>query len=285
MIKEITRKTFLIRESGRSTDFISPSFGFGCLLDCSYCYMKRHINNKSLEYAKNIGEILTHVNNHVAWLPEKEANQTDPKYYTYDISCNEDFALHSKYYNWKRIFEYFKNHERAKASLATKIIPVNFLSFNPNKKVRIRFSLMPQWMSSVLEPNTPQIEDRIKAIDTFINAGYEVHINFSPIIVCENWLDSYKELFEQINEYVEHKDEVFAECIFMTHNHQKHLDNLEAERPGEDLLWKPAIQEFKKSQYGGSNLRYKHNLKRTYIAQFKKLHNQVIPWNKIRYIF
>lgn len=27
----------LIRESGRSTDFISPSFGYGCLYNCSYC--------------------------------------------------------------------------------------------------------------------------------------------------------------------------------------------------------------------------------------------------------
>ncbi len=42
MITEVTRKTFTIRESGRSTDFITPSFGHGCLYDCSYCYMKRH---------------------------------------------------------------------------------------------------------------------------------------------------------------------------------------------------------------------------------------------------
>ncbi len=27
----------IIRPSGRSTDFISPSFGHGCLYDCSYC--------------------------------------------------------------------------------------------------------------------------------------------------------------------------------------------------------------------------------------------------------
>lgn len=35
--KEVVRKTFKIRESGRSSDYISPSFGFGCLLECSYC--------------------------------------------------------------------------------------------------------------------------------------------------------------------------------------------------------------------------------------------------------
>ena len=37
VINNVVRKTFKIRESGRSTDYISPSFGFGCLLNCSYC--------------------------------------------------------------------------------------------------------------------------------------------------------------------------------------------------------------------------------------------------------
>ena len=109
MVKELTRKTFTIRESGRSTDYIAPSFGFGCLLDCSYCYMKRHTNDKTLKYAKNINDVLTAVNNHVAWLPEKEPNQTDSNYYTYDIACNEDFALHSKYYDCNSVCCYILN--------------------------------------------------------------------------------------------------------------------------------------------------------------------------------
>ena len=56
VIKDVQRKTFKIRESGRSTDYISPSFGFGCLLNCSYCYMKRH-KPQGLDVAKNIGDI------------------------------------------------------------------------------------------------------------------------------------------------------------------------------------------------------------------------------------
>lgn len=285
MVKEIIRKTFTIRESGRSTDFIAPSFGFGCLLDCSYCYMKRHTNDKSLKYAKNHFDILTAINNHVMWLPEREPNQTDPTYYTYDIACNEDFALHSKYYNWKSIFEFFRTNDRAKASLATKIIPLNFLEYNPDKKVRIRFSLMPQEYSTLLEPNTPLIIDRIKAIDAFIDAGYEVHINFSPIIVTDNWLEKYEELFTYVNDYVEYKDEVLAECIFLTHNIKKHYDNINANRSGEHLLWNPNLQESKVSQYGGHNIRYNHMNKASYIKDFVSLHDRIIPWNKIRYIF
>jgi spore photoproduct lyase len=285
MVKQVTRKTFTIRESGRSTDYIAPSFGFGCLLDCSYCYMKRHTNDKSLKYAKNYLDVLTAVNDHVMWLDPKWPNQTDPEYYTYDISCNEDFALHSKYYEWERIFEFFRDHDRAKASLATKIIPVNFLNFDPQKKVRIRFSLMPQEYSTLLEPGTPPIIDRIKAIDAFIDAGYEVHINFSPIIMSDGWLDKYEELFNYVQDYVQYKDEVLAECIFLTHNVKKHQDNLEAGRPGEHLLWDPRVQENKTSQYGGNNIRYKHTTKAEYIKDFTELHNKIIPWNTIRYIF
>lgn len=285
MIKKVNRKSMAIRESGRSTDFISPSFGFGCLLDCAYCYMKRHTNDNSLSIAKNTGEILSAINNHVLWLPEKISNQTDNKYWTYDISCNEDFALHHRHHNWQMIFDFFKNHDRIKASFATKVIPLSFLEYNPEQKVRIRFSLMPQSMSSILEPKTPRIIDRIKAIDAFIHAGYDVHINFSPIVVHGDWLSEYRDLFEMVDDYVDNKDKVFAECIMLTHNEQKHIHNKNNEVIGEEMLWKPDMQETKQSQYGGYNKRYKSGLKKELIKQFVSLHDEIIPWNKIRYIF
>ena len=57
-MEQVIRKSMLIRESGRSTDFISPSFGHGCLFNCTYCYMKRH-KPEGLDIAKNTSEILT----------------------------------------------------------------------------------------------------------------------------------------------------------------------------------------------------------------------------------
>ncbi len=113
-LQKVKRKSMKIRESGRSTDYISPSFGFGCLLDCTYCYMKRHRNEKSVSVAENTMDILTAINNHVAFSGDKEPNQTDAKYHTYDIACNEDFALHRKYHDWKTIFNFFKHHDKAK---------------------------------------------------------------------------------------------------------------------------------------------------------------------------
>jgi len=171
------------------------------------------------------------------------------------------------------------------ATLATKIVPDDFLEFNPKQKVRIRFSLMPQIMSSIVEPNTALIEDRIKAIDRFIEAGYCVHVNFSPVIFFEGWLAEYTWLFLQLNELVKNKDKVKAEVIFLTHNKKKHYYNKENELPGENFLWTPELQEKKTSTFGGENVRYKRGLKSKLINQFKDVHSKVIPWNTIRYIF
>lgn len=284
LLKVVTRKSMLIRFSGRSTDFISPSFGYGCLYNCSYCYMKRH-KAKGLDIADNIGDILTAINNHVYFADVDKPNQTHENYITYDISCNEDFALHAKYHNWERIFEFFKKHPIAMGSFATKYVNRNLLFYNPEGKVRIRFSLMPQIYANKLEPNTSSILGRIMAIDKFIDAGYDVHINFSPVIVTDNWLDKYRILFNDVNTYVKNKNKVKAEVIFLTHNKNKHQYNLDNSITGEDLIWNPEIQETKISQYGGVNLRYNYLLKAQYIKDFKALHNEIIPWNTIRYIF
>ena len=284
MIKKITRKSMLIRPSGRSTDFISPSFGYGCLYNCSYCYMKRH-KDKGLTVATNTGDILTAINNHAFFTPVDKPNQTHAEYTTYDISCNEDFALHAKHHEWEKVFKFFKDHPVAMGSFATKYVNPKLLSFDPQGKVRIRFSLMPQHKSDLHEPSTSKIIDRIKAIDTFIDAGYDVHVNYSPIIVYEGWLEDYKNLFNLVNTYVKNKNKVLSECIFLTHNFKKHTINLSKHPETEIDLWVLTKQEVKRSQYGGENIRYKLGMKAEYIKQFKQLHNQIIPWNTIRYIF
>lgn len=284
LVNPITRKTFKIRPSGRSSDFISPSFGFGCLLECSYCYMKRH-KPKGLDYATNVNQILDEINAHALFAVVDKPNQTDKEYITYDIACNEDFAFHSKFYNWEKIFDFFVNHPKAKGTFATKVIPEEFLDYNPKEKIRIRFSLMPQKISSRLEPNTPDIKDRIKAINKFREAGYDVHINYSPVVYYKGWLQDYIDLFNLVDSIVDDRENVLAEVIFLTHNINKHKYNIDNNYESEELLWNPAAQETKTSQYGGKNIRYEKKIKEKLINDFEHYHNRIVPWNKIRYIF
>lgn len=286
-IKKVIRKSMKIRPSGRSTDFITPSFGHGCLYSCTYCYMKRH-KPEGLNVATNTEDILQAIKKHLyqqQW--PKIPNQTHSTYWTYDLSCNEDFILHLKFHDWQTIFDWFVNEPRAFGSMATKYCNGNLLNYNPYGKIRVRMSLMPEEYRQVLEPNTSSIEDRIAFIPLLIQSGYDVHINYSPVIITPGAKELYKELFEQVKQGVEEKYRhiVKAEVIFLTHNEKKHQYNLDNSLPGEELLWNPDIQEYKISQYGGKNIRYKHKLKRVLIKEFKELHKSIIPWNSIRYIF
>ena len=146
---------------------------------------------------------------------------------------------------------------------------------------------MPQVWADKLEPNTSSIQDRLNAINNFIAAGYDVHVNFSPVIFTEDWLKHYRNLFDELNYAVkeDYKQYVKAEVIFLTHNAKKHEDNVSNQLPGEDLLWSPDNQEEKVSQYGGTNIRYKYKLKSNLIHKWTDLHNKIIPWNTVRYIF
>lgn len=276
-------RTLTTRDNGRSSDAVSPNFVYGCLGGCmsSYCYVGRY-NHDRVYINDNTSEILHSVNQWVGqqvW--PKQPNQVDPVYYTIDIGCSTDVALMSKHYNWQEVFDYFSiKDSMAKSTFATKypsMFKPELYSLNKDKH-RIRVSLMPQKYSDVLEPNTDSIRLRIEQIPK-LQKHLEVHINFSPIIYEEGWLDHYRALFQML------KDkgiDLPCECIFLTHNKFQHERNSEEVQA---LLWKPEIQEDKDSNYATGNIRYEYRFKHQLIQQFKELYSEFFDVNNIRYIF
>lgn len=281
-------KQLNVRKNGRSADAITPNFIYGCGGGCStsYCYVERW-DRPYIYVNENVDDILEACNAWVETQPwPKIPNQTDSQYYTLDIGCSTDVCLHWKNYNWIKIFEWFKAHPKLKATFATKYVNNNLLKFNSNQKVRIRFSLLPQIMSSILEPNTSNINIRINAIKRFQNAGYDVHLNFSPIVLYKGWIDDYKVLLQQIVESGSELTKIGLECIFLTHNKQQHERNIKCGNfESEKLIWTPELQENKVSEYGGHNVRYNHKVKPIAIKTFTNLLTEYLPMCQIRYIF
>jgi spore photoproduct lyase len=281
IIKQKT-KTLTTRDNGRSADAISPNFIYGCLGGCmkSYCYVGR-FNNDRVYVNENINDILHSI---IKWSEGKPwpkiPNQTDEKYYTIDIGCSTDVALMSKHYDWQKVFDFFNSYNALKSTFATKY-PTMFdpkkYVFQPGKH-RIRVSLMPQKYSDVLEPNTDKIIDRINSIPR-LQEYMEVHINFSPIIYTDGWLDEYKELFKELAHM---GIDVPCECIFLTYNETSHKN---ASDEVNALCWNPEIQEAKDSQYAPDNIRYKHQLKIKMVKDFVSLYSEYFNPKNIRYIF
>ena len=275
-------KTLHTRDNGRSSDAVSPNFIYGCLGGCmrSYCYVGRY-NNDKVYVNENIGDITNSINDWVfkqKW--PKTPNQCDDTYYTIDIGCSTDVALMSKHYDWDQVFEFFNTWPKIKSTFATKYptrFPIDDYNLLPGKH-RIRVSLMPQVYSDVLEPGTDKISDRIKCIPK-LQEKMEVHINFSPIIYTDGWLEEYRKLFEEIKNA---GIDVKCECIFLTYNRIQHERNSEDVN---ELLWRPDIQESKDSQYAPDNIRYQWKLKSRMVEQFTDLYREYFNPLNIRYIF
>lgn len=276
-------KTLHTRDNGRSADAISPNFIYGCLGGCmkSYCYVGRY-NADKVYVNINTQEIWGSME---TWLKQQEwpkkPNQVDPEYYVIDIGCSTDIPLMQKYYNWQLVFDYFNLWTlKAKSTFATKY-PTMFdpkaYDLRPERH-RIRVSLMPEKYSEVLEPNTDSIKDRIASIPR-LQEGMETHINFSPIIFEDGWLDEYRKLFRDLKAA---GIDVKSECIFLTYNN---VSKERASKPVNDLLWKPDLQEKKDSQYAPDNIRYKWWLKKKMIQDFTSLYSEYFDPRNIRYIF
>ncbi len=284
------RKTMEIRPNGRSADFIAPSQANGCAMACAYCYVPRRkgFANPITTFV-NIERIMESLARHAAKQGAKtEANQVDPALWVYDVGENGDCSVDALVSdNVRDLVAQFRALPNAKASFATKYVNPALLDYDPQGRTRVRISLMPREAARVVDVRTTPIAQRIAFIDELVRAGYEVHVNLSPVVVYDGWLDDWAELCDQLDAALSSasKAQLAAEVIFLTHNAQLHEVNLGWHPAAEELLWTPQWQEEKRSEQGGVNVRYRTGLKGQLVKQLLAVLEERLPYCRVRYAF
>ncbi len=284
------KKSLSARANSRSSHWIAPSESNGCTMSCSYCYVPRRKGFANpITIFVNIPQIIGYLSRHAARQGIKmQEDFIDPKYWVYEIGengdCSADAAICD---NVKDMITAFTTIPNGKLTFATKFVNRELLSYNPQLKTRIRFSLMPHNMSKLVDVRTTPIGDRIDVMNDFVDAGYEVNVNFSPVIYYEGWLEDWNVLFDELNDKLNEqtKAQLIAEIIFLTHNEQLHEVNMNWHPKAEEVLWRPDIQEVKYSQTGGRNVRYKRGFKKELVDTFVDLVEEKLPYCRIRYAF
>jgi spore photoproduct lyase family protein len=284
------KKGMQMRPNGRSADFIAPSSSNGCAMACAYCYVGRRKGYANpISIFVNIEEIIRAITRHAAKLgPRLEPSSIDPDAWVYDLGENGDLSVDATLSdNVRDLLASFRDIPNAKGSFATKYVNRELLEYDPCGRTRIRFSLMPEAIARVVDVRTSPVSDRIAAINDFVTAGYEVHVNFSPVIVHEHWQAEWKALFRQLDDALspQARAQLKCEVIFLTHNEGLHELNLRWHPRAEDWLWRPDIQEQKWSQTGMRNLRYKAAWKRQWRSRFIGWLKASLPYCQVRYAF
>ncbi|GAA4774281.1 spore photoproduct lyase family protein [Actinomycetospora chlora] len=287
------KKTLTVRENGRSADFIAPSTANGCAMACAYCYVPRRKGYANpITVFTNIDAIARAITRHHRKLgPKTEPTQCDPVDRVYDIGENSDCSVDARVSdNVADLVAHFARLDGAKASFATKHVNRDLLALDPRGGTRVRFSLMPRRDARLLDIRTDTIDDRIAAIDDFVAAGYEVHLNFSPVVLRERWQSEWALLLDELTDRLPEpvKAQAACEVILLTHHEGLHEVNLGWHTQAEDVLWRPEAQEAKRTGPGGlagDVVRYRVDVKRRAVARFRELVARHAPWLTIRYAF
>jgi spore photoproduct lyase len=276
-------------KNGRSADFIAASNSNGCLSSCQYCYVARRKGGSNpLTIFVNIEEIAHSIRKHQKKLGAKpEPNQCDDKFWTYDIGCNADLSADSFVCdNPGFLVREFATMDFAKATFATKTVHDDYwLALDPKGKTRIRYSLMPQKVARYVDIGTSPISERIQSVNRLIDADYEVHFSFAPIIIYENWREDWSELWREIDETLSAKAKAQLKCeaFFLTHSADLHEINMQWNAKGEEFLWKPELQVPKKT--APDTLVYDYSFRRRELAEYEKDLAKHLPYCPVRYSF
>ncbi|MFG2840956.1 spore photoproduct lyase family protein [Streptomyces zaomyceticus] len=284
------RKSFGIRPNGRSADWIAPGLSNGCAMACAYCYVPRRKGFANpITVFTNVERVLSGLGRHIAGLGRKEEpNQCDEHAWVYDIGENGDCSVDDLISdNTADLIRAFRRWPTAKASFATKFVNPDLLRLDPQGRTRIRFSVMPPDDSRLLDIRTSPVMDRIAAAADFLDAGYEVHFNLSPVVIRPGWEEAWGDLLRAMDDVLPQrvKEQAAAEIILMTHNQDLHQVNLGWHPRAEGVLWRPDIQQPKRSENGSWNVRYRNATKAQAVDALSRLIEDRAPWMRVRYAF
>lgn len=106
------------------------------------------------------------------------------------------------------------------------------------------------WISRV-ELGTSSLENRIKAINSLCEAGYQVGILIAPVIMIDGWKEKYLELIQELESKLspQSKSKVFFEVIFMTYSFVHDKINSEAFPTAMKIYDKEKMQGRGKGKY------------------------------------
>lgn len=203
-----------------------------CVYDCDYCYLKWAFKNSDLlfflDYETMKNEVINTINKQTNW----EVN----RFYSSDYSDN--LATDNLTDFTSEFVPFFETLENTKLEIRTKSNNIwNLLKLNPAKNTEIAFSLNPSEVVEMYEHKTTSLDERIKSINTLLDAGWNVGIRFLPLVEIED----YQEIYDNFLNYLKWKidfsriNSVFIGWLLYTNDD---YNNILKSKPLLDLLYK-----------------------------------------------
>ncbi|MBI5417202.1 hypothetical protein HZA55_04565 [Candidatus Poribacteria bacterium] len=169
------------------------NFGFGCIYECTYCYLQHYTNNPGIILPANIDRFFDNFNKY-----KKPRMRIGTGEFSDSLAFDNitNFSV--------IIADFFRKQKDVIFEFKTKSCEIsNLLKIESAPNIVIAWSLNPQRIINENEFFSTTLEARLQAAKESIDAGYKVAFHFDPVIYFHGWEDEYEALidllFEKIN--------------------------------------------------------------------------------------
>ncbi|MBF0217486.1 MAG: hypothetical protein HQL30_10885 [Candidatus Omnitrophica bacterium] len=167
------------------------NMGFGCPIDCSYCFLQLYSNSPGIILPANVDD-------YVGYVREFDRKVSG----TTRVGTGEfaDSLALDRYTGYSNILiPLFARTEKLVLELKTKVSGIDLvLEHEPHEKVVLSWSVNSASMAERFEKGGSPLSERIDAAERAAKRGFRVGFHFDPVIYYRGWEDGYKETVESI---------------------------------------------------------------------------------------
>ncbi len=185
------------------------NLSFGCIYECTYCYLQEYTNSPGLIFSANVESFLALL---PAYTKSAAARRWQQGPYTRigtgefsDSLMLDDVTQYST-----PLIEFFNSRRDCIFEFKTKSSNIgNLLRAEHGGNIVVAWSLNPQRMIDENEFYTAPLSERIDSARRCVEAGYRVAFHFDPILYYDGWDDEYSAVVEMLFSEIRPRDVVW----------------------------------------------------------------------------
>ena len=168
--------------------------GFGCPVDCSYCYLQMYSNAPGMVLPANIEDYYGYIKEFDGKVNKKTRIGTG------EFTDSLAFDKYTKYSSY--LIPFFKDMKNLVLELKTKVAGVDtVIRSQPNDNVVISWSINTRRVAEKYEQGAASIDERIDAALNLAERGFRIGFHFDPIVYYNTWEEDYESVARELFSY------------------------------------------------------------------------------------
>ncbi len=211
------------------------NLSFGCIYECTYCYLQEYTNTPGLIFPANVDHFLDRFLS-FRDLPATHSWRRGTRLRLGTGEFSDSLMLDDLTGYSLPLVEFFRGRDDVIFEFKTKSVNIeNLLKVKGDENIVVGWSVNPQSIIDSNELYSAPLEARIDSARRIVEAGYRVAFHFDPIFYYNGWKDEYREVIDRILGVI--NPEKIAWISLGTLRFKPSLKKIiEARFPGNDIL-------------------------------------------------